>query len=200
MKIFVSTFITLALASQALAQTPIRAIEPYLGRLQDSNNFPIFSSDTRYFKWRLYAPGNDKPFPGAVKVSNTTYPYGTRPDCTRVVQGVAFTCVQFVRQVSNSPTVAASQWRRGRALVVNGVIRNDLSPGTIIATMDGAGGRYAPTNPHSAVFLRRINNNTIEVADQNVIGGQVGIVGLHWRINVYGSGYADARRYWSVTN
>ncbi len=170
---------------------PLVAISPYLGQLQDTANYATYSSGRDYYKW-----SDPAPFPDAQKVTS-----GGFTNCTRVYQGSLCVCVQFARQVCNVPDSPSTAWRRSVPVVVNGQIRTDLTAGALVATMDSMPGGLYRTNyhPHVAVFLRRINNDSIEVADQNFIADS--IVGKHHRIrtaSVGGSLASDATRYWTI--
>ena len=166
---------------QANAQQ-IKAVEPYRSRMATNANYNYYSSWSEYYRWPGYAP-----FIGGAYVA---------PGYTRVYQSGVAQCVQFARQVSNYPGTASSQWIRDRQLVVNGKIRSDLQLGDLIATMDGASGKYASSSPHVAVFLRRISDTRIEVCDQNFIA--TSIVGKHRSIRIGGANSSNASRYWTI--
>ncbi len=185
---------TLAITTSAVATVcvPLKATSTYLTKLQNSAYYATYNSGSYYYKWSVPAP-----FPGAKQVRS-----GVFTNCTRVVQTLTNTdsqCVQFARQVSNVPGQLTSAWRRSVQIVANGKIRTDLTAGVLVATMDAPGGLYPQTydqHPHVAVFLRRIDNNTIEVADQNFIAPY--IVGKHQHIRIGGSQASDATRYWTI--
>jgi hypothetical protein len=195
---------SLAMATSAVANlrcVPLVATNtsPYycLSKLQTTGNYATYDSTHGYlyYKW----PGS-APFPGAQQVTS-----GKFTNCTRVYQGNLCECVQFARQACNVPDSPSTAWRRSVPVVVNGQIRTDLPAGALVATMDYHDSLFPPDtahHPHVAVFLRRINSDSIEVADQNFIGGAgTKIVGKHHRIRtprVGGSSYQDASRYWTI--
>jgi hypothetical protein len=192
--------LAMATSAVALSCVPLVATNtsPYycLSKLQNTANYAKYNTDywSQYYKW----PGS-APFRGAQQVKS-----GGFTNCTRVYQDTMCQCVQFARQVCNVPDSPSTAWRRSAPVVVKGQIRTDLTAGAIVATMDYHDSLFPPLayHPHVAVFLRRINSDSIEVADQNFIGGDgTKIVGKHHRIRtprVGGSSYQDASRYWTI--
>jgi|GEM_PF-5120704 len=171
----------------------MQAVDPYRARLLAEWNYSPFPETAQppFHRW-FWRWSGSATFPQAELIL---------PAYTRVWQGGGANrraqCVQFVRQVSNMRTNwPTSSWRRDVRLVANGQIRTDLTPGTIIATMDGPNGTYASARPHTAVYLSRVSDTQIMVADQNFVASR--IVGRHDRIRVGGTHEAKAGRYWTV--
>lgn len=170
-----------------------RAQQPYVDRMLTNSYYAQLPNSRSYFRW----PGW-QPFPGSAKTS-----FASTTDCTSVYNSnpPMRECVQFVQRVTGNSGFSTVDWRRDLPLVSGGQIRQDLVSGVILATMDkgATGDRYPQSrseSPHAAVYLRRVDGATIEVADQNFVGDF--IVGKHQFIRIGGTGPSDARRYYTI--
>jgi uncharacterized membrane protein len=123
------------------------------------------------------------PFPDLYPGSTVTrVSQGGKADLTRVHNG-GDECVGLVRALTGLGP--SSGWRPAATVVIAGRVRDDLRPGTAIATFD-VNGKYASVNPHTAIVLRKVDDLTVEVVDQNYFGwsGYPRIVAKHSRLRI----------------
>lgn len=180
-----------AFVSEASAQQAIRAHIDYLRPLRINANYAALQCEpeSAYYKWAAVELPYSEPRSWAC--GGVTY-----TDMVQVTDaGDLFPgeCVSFVKAVSGTDHVTAfyrengPHWYAGPSVIAaNGNVVSSISPGAAIATFD-SNGLY--DGGHAVIVLRRVDDNTIEVADQNFITGAYDamVVGKHL-LTITGSG------------
>ncbi|HEV7282308.1 MAG TPA: BPSL0067 family protein [Pirellulaceae bacterium] len=197
--VLISVFAVTAFASYSSAQTEyrtaIRAHIDYLRPLRDPANYGDFQCEGDSYYYKYSAPDLPKSNRTSWTCGPTTY-----DDMVQVADNFDVgQCVNFIKAVSETLHISANfDWRPGPDVIkADGKLPESISSGSVIATFTD--GRY--DGGHAAVVLRRVDDYTLEVADQNWISDRdrAQAVGKH-EMTVTGlGGITDLSEYSFVT-
>lgn len=160
----------------------LRTPPDILDILRNEEHWAAFDPWGQYFRW-----SGSPQLPGSCQTNWSGY-----FDLTRVPDGQ---CVAFVRSVTGAPP--ATKWLPAAKVVTGGSPRRNMLPGDAIATF--AGGHY--DSGHCAIYVRTVDDQSIEVVDQNFITGanNARAIGRHTFLRIGGSGTSNLTRYWIIS-
>ena len=164
MMIGVSVGMGLAAGRAAAQEKRWLAPRNVMNVLQNYGNWAADTGDKQYLLWKN--GGSD--LKNALKSSGSTaveFGMGSKKSGTQVPDWDRNECVAFVRGVTGAP--GSGTWKRGDPVIFPSGVRNNVTPGTAIATFVKSGNDWVYSG-HCCIFVGfRTVDNGISIWDQN---------------------------------